>query len=350
VSLAALGRGTLGAVRVRMTGRRVPLTVHWSVTNRCDALCAHCAHPFRTPGELPTKTMLSLVDEIADAGAQRVVLTGGEPLSRPDLHDIVDHCIARGLFVRLETNGYRWPERAGSLARVGHLVVSYDGDAAAHDAIHEPGSWRRAWTALEDASRRSMRLSVLTVLTRHNLDEVEGLLRSCERWAATAEFRLLHHNRAFDGGASARLAPDDAALRRTLRWILDARRSGRPVENTEKALRTMLEWDDYRALASPSPRDDQLCLAGQTHAYLDADGTLFTCHQRVGATRGVPAGAGGFLAAWNALVHDDCQACGVSDLCERNHVDNLNPPALLGAIATARLGWRRGERPDPASR
>ena len=332
-----LGRIALGALRYRVTGRRAPLVVFLSVTNRCDALCGHCAIPLRAQKELTTRELVDVVDAIARRGCQALVITGGEPTYRRDLDVVLAHARARGLFVRLETNGYEYPNLAAHLGPVGQLVIGLEGDEATHDAQREPGAFARAIHALAAAEARRQRTATVTVLTRHNVGALDAVLDVAAQYGAMAEFRLLNHNRSLDGGTSADLAPSAADTRRALRWLVEARRQGRPVGTPEKTLRTLIAWPDYAAPTSPSPREDLVCMAGQTHCYVDADGSVFTCHQRVGASTGVAVAKAGFDVAFDALRHNECQACAQTDLCQQNHLSNLNGPTLLGLLHSERL-------------
>jgi MoaA/NifB/PqqE/SkfB family radical SAM enzyme len=336
VNLGALGRITLGAARYRLTGRRAPLTAFVSITNRCEASCTTCIMPYREQREVTSRQLHALIDGLADRGCQAIVLTGGEPLGRRDLPEMIQHCTARGLWVRVDTNGYRYPSVAQDL-RPDHLVVSLDGDEAAHDRIREPGAYVLARAALAAAvavrAEQPMLISTRTVLTRHNLDTLDHVLDVCESLRITADFELLNHNPAWDGGASPELAPTPAEVRRSLRGLLDARRRGRPVRTTAKTLRTLLAWEDYSRPNSPYPTEDQVCLAGQTHLFVDADGSLYPCRQRVGAVPGASVLAAGFDEAFSRLQRNDCQSCAASDLCEQNLVNNLNVPTLLGVAA-----------------
>lgn len=330
MKLDVLGRVGLGAARARLGGHRAPLTTWLSVTNKCDASCGACGIPFRAQKELTAAQMHKLVDALAEAGCQAVVLTGGEPLVRKDLPEIVAHLAERGLWIRLETNGYRYPELADSLPGLGHVAVSMDGDEETNDALREPGAWKKAVAALDAACERRIPASTVTVLTSRNLHALEPILAFCEQRKILASFRMLHHNEDLDGGASAELRPADADLRRSLRYLVEARREMRGVATTEKTLRTLIAWNDYSVLCSTVPQEDQQCMAGRTHVFVDADGTVYPCREHVGRYRGKSVRTVSFDEAFDAVQGHGCQACAATDLCERNAVDALNLPALLG--------------------
>ncbi len=81
---------------------KAPLLVIWETTQACELACRHCrasAQPGRSPGELTTAEGLWLVDSVADMGTPLLILSGGDPLNRPDLAEFVRHGKARGLRV-----------------------------------------------------------------------------------------------------------------------------------------------------------------------------------------------------------------------------------------------------------
>ena len=78
-----------------------PLVVFYETTQACDLVCAHCracAQPRRNPGELSPAAALALLDDFARfPDPPLVVLTGGDPMKRPDICEIVSHGVSRGL-------------------------------------------------------------------------------------------------------------------------------------------------------------------------------------------------------------------------------------------------------------
>lgn len=101
-------RGNSGPAVIRQpavdVGQR-PFIVIWEVTRACDLACVHCraeAIPLPHPLELTSEEGVALIDQVAALGTPPplFVLTGGDPLKRPDLLDLVRHAAGRG---------YRWP-------------------------------------------------------------------------------------------------------------------------------------------------------------------------------------------------------------------------------------------------
>ncbi len=81
---------------------RAPFTVAWEITRACGLACVHCravAQPRRDPRELSTEEGMALIDAVAGMGTPVLVVTGGDPLMRPDCFDFITAARARGLQV-----------------------------------------------------------------------------------------------------------------------------------------------------------------------------------------------------------------------------------------------------------
>lgn len=344
-SLSVMGRAGVGALRFHLTGAKQPLTAWIAVTNRCDAMCTDCGYPMRAARELGTAALLGVVDGLADRGCQTVYFTGGEPLVRPDLPELVARAKARGLWVGIESNGYQYPTLAEVIGPFDRLLIPLEGPAEVHDQIREPGAYERVIAAVAAARAHGVPVTTVTTLNRHNLDSVDAVLEFAVANGVTAEFRLLFHNRVLDGGASREIAPEPEALRRTLRAILAARKAGRPVATSERTLRWMIDWDDFARPTRGGAEVEPNCMAGLTHLYVDPDGAVYPCRQRVGTTPGGNVATEGLDAAFDRCRTDACRACIATDLVERNLIDRLDGLAMLGAARN--LIRRTRVRPQP---
>src|SRR5581483_6780154 len=141
-----------------------PFIVIWETTRACALACVHCraqAIPHRHPGELTTEEGGRLIDRVAAFGdpPPLLVLTGGDPMRRPDLVELVGHARRRGVVVSLTPSGTgaATEERLRALRDAGlaRLAVSLDGATAeAHDAFRGVrGSHRHTMLILERARR-----------------------------------------------------------------------------------------------------------------------------------------------------------------------------------------------------
>jgi radical SAM protein len=161
-----------------------PFTIAWELTRACALACVHCraeAQPQRHPEELTTEEAFAVVDQITDLNPPVLVLTGGDPLMRPDLFDIAERAIGRGLRVAISptTTALVTRERFERLRDLGvsMIHVSLDGaDATTHDGFRGvTGTYERAMDTLALLRDLQVPTQVGTTLGRHNLRQMEAM-------------------------------------------------------------------------------------------------------------------------------------------------------------------------------
>jgi radical SAM protein len=157
---------------------RAPFLVIWEVTQACDLACVHCracAVPHRHPAELTTREGFALLEEIRTFGDPLMVFTGGDPLKREDLFELLAYSARLGL--RTTVTPSATPLLTGraieAIARSGvaRMALSLDGpDAPSHDGFRQvAGSFARTLFGLREARRIGLETQVNTTVTRHNL-------------------------------------------------------------------------------------------------------------------------------------------------------------------------------------
>lgn len=176
-----------------------PLAVHLEVVAACNLTCTHCF-----AGELPRREAAltlpeldRLFEQLAALGSFRLGLTGGEPLLRRDLLDVLDRAVDRGLMPCFTTNGhFVTDELADALAtrELAWLNVSLDGATPkTNDLVRGPGSFERALAGLETLARRGARFTLAFTILKTNLHEVTACARLAARLGAhCAVFRPLY--------------------------------------------------------------------------------------------------------------------------------------------------------------
>ncbi|RMG03472.1 MAG: radical SAM protein, partial [Planctomycetota bacterium] len=162
-----------------------PLMLYYEVTQACDLVCKHCrasAQSDPAPGELTHEQSLALIDQAAAFPRKpNLVFTGGDPLKRADLWELIAHAVSRGLTVALTPSAtplatYENFERAKE-AGVKALGISLDGaDAATHDAFRGwEGSFERTLAMLDAAAALELPVQVNTTITRRNFRQVDAI-------------------------------------------------------------------------------------------------------------------------------------------------------------------------------
>jgi AdoMet-dependent heme synthase len=158
--------------------------VFWETTKACNLTCRHCrAVPQRAigPMELTTRRAFDLIDDIAKVARPVMVLSGGEPLFRPDLFDIGAYGVESGFRMALATNGTLVTERvAAKIADAGfsRVAISLDGaNPPTHDRFRGlPGSHALALRGLRNLRAEGVSVQINSTIAKHNVAELPDLL------------------------------------------------------------------------------------------------------------------------------------------------------------------------------
>jgi len=154
------------------------MLVIWEVTQACDLACVHCrasAQSERNPAELTTEQGYRLLDEIRSFGEPLMVFTGGDPLKRPDLYELVRYAVKIGLRTNVTPSATPLLTAEAierfQAAGVSRMAISLDGpDAPTHDDFRGiPGTFDRAMFALRHARDIGLDTQLQTTITRRNM-------------------------------------------------------------------------------------------------------------------------------------------------------------------------------------
>ncbi len=189
----------------RETGRLPPHLLHysedkrpvvvWNLTRRCNLHCAHCysdSFDREYEGELSTAEARGVIEDLAAFGAPVILFSGGEPLLRPDLFELIGYAQEHGIRAVLSTNGTLI---TGELARemqglgLSYVGVSLDGPEKVHDKFRgKKGAFQESLRGIHQCLEAGLRVGLRITLTQYNathvdyffdLIEEEGIPRMC---------------------------------------------------------------------------------------------------------------------------------------------------------------------------
>ncbi len=218
-----------------------PLMFYYEVTQACDLVCKHCrasAQSTAEPTELATEQSKKLIDQVATFPHRpTMVMTGGDPLKRADLFDLIRHAVSAGLQVALTPSATPLATREAfqraKEAGVQALGISLDGvDTATHDAFRGwTGSFDRTLRMLDDARDLGLPVQVNTTITRRNFSQIDAIAemlsgRGITMWSA---FFLIPVGR---GVEEERIAPEEYEVAFERLWR-HARQQPYAVKTTE---------------------------------------------------------------------------------------------------------------------
>jgi AdoMet-dependent heme synthase len=269
---------------------QTPFTLAWEITRACGLACLHCraeAIPFRDPNELTTDEAFGLIDQAVDLGGPILVVTGGDPLMRPDVYDLLSYAVGRDLRVALS------PSATGKLTRQAlervkaagtHMLhLSLDGASAdTHDRFRGVrGSYDRTLARMRDAAELDLLLQIGTTVSRHNFTELAAIGERVAQIGATvwSVFFLVPTGR---GQLRDMLSP--AEHEQVFHWLHDFSRTAPFHVRTIAAQhyrRVVIQAQNATAHSTQQPR-------------WEYTGTGFSArvHKRASAMRGVNDGNG----------------------------------------------------------
>ncbi len=220
---------------------RGPVVI-WNLVRRCNLTCKHCysiSADKDFPGELSTRQACAVMDDLAAFHVPVLILSGGEPLLRPDLFELAGRAKSMGFYVGLSSNGTLIDEsNIGRIAEVGfdYVGVSLDGLGATHDRFRRmAGAFDRSLAGIRLCRDAGIKVGVRFTLTRDNGGDLPGLLRLIER-ERVDRFYFSHLNYAGRGnrnrGDDAHFALTRRAMELLFDTCLDWRRRGLRKEVT----------------------------------------------------------------------------------------------------------------------
>ncbi|MEW6109940.1 MAG: radical SAM protein [Nitrospirota bacterium] len=298
---------------------RVPVTGSLELTSRCNLKCVHCYlgsqrrrdHALK---EMNTGRILSILDEVTEAGCLRFLITGGEPLSRKDFPEIYRHAKENGLLVTVFTNGTLITEMIAEifedLPPQAVEISLYGATAETYEKITRvKGSYGKCMDGIEQLLKRNINLHLKTVLmslNKHELYAMEGFARECG-----VRFR-------FDAAIFPCFNGDMTPL--TFRV--------QPQEAVEKEFsdsERLRHWKEYFERAQKHTIPDTLynCGAGVISFHVDSDGNLSPCLMTSSPKYDLLRGR--FTEGWDNITHGirekktgadfACAKCNKRSLC-----------------------------------
>jgi MoaA/NifB/PqqE/SkfB family radical SAM enzyme len=211
-----------------------PRLVFWETTAGCNLACIHCRRitvaDQLLPQDLTTAESFDLIDQIAAFARPIFVLSGGEPLFRPDIFDIARHASDAGLIVALATNGTLIDATVARKIKesgVRRVSISFDGaDAATHDIFRGSGAFDKSLAGMNYLHEVGVPYQINTTVARHNIHQMDQTLAL----AKGLEAQALHLFLLVPVGCGVEIAPDQqispTEYENVLNWMYDAEMEG----------------------------------------------------------------------------------------------------------------------------
>ncbi|MEE8419189.1 MAG: radical SAM protein [Dehalococcoidales bacterium] len=285
--------------------------VAWEITRSCNLYCAHCrasADSGPWENELSTEECYRVIDEILEVGKPIIILTGGEPLARPDVLDIGKYATGKGLRVVMGSNGtLLTAEMAAQMKEVpiSRVSISLDfPEADLQDKFRgKKGAFDEAMTGLKNAQQAGIGIQINCTITKLNVHLLEKTLELAREVGAVAfhPFLLVPTGRGKDL-ESVELSPDE--YEKTLNWIYD-----KQLESGDSMFFKPTDAPHYMRIMKQRQAQGDVLPPPQGHGAA-GHGSASGHPSMQSATRGCLAGTGFSFISHTGSV----QGCGYFDL------------------------------------
>jgi heme d1 biosynthesis radical SAM protein NirJ len=197
--------------------------VIWNLIRRCNLTCKHCysiSADVDFPGELSTAEICAVMDDLKHFGVPVLILSGGEPLLRPDIYEISARAKAMGFYVGLSTNGTLIDaDNIGRIAAIGYdyVGISLDGMREVHDRFRQkPGAFDASLAAIRLCRDAGIKVGMRFTPTQDTARELPDILRLME---AEGVDKLYVSHLNYGGRGNRHRASD--AVHGTTRQVMD---------------------------------------------------------------------------------------------------------------------------------
>lgn len=307
-------KGVSGILKVRIFKKRIPLAVRWQLTYKCPLECKYCRIWSINLPELNTGEVFLLLDEMAKCGTRKISFSGGEPMMRKDIGEIINYCISRKMSPEMNSTGFLIPQNIALIKKLDLLKLSLDGPEEVHDLIRgKRGAYRIVIKAAEAAFAEGVKFIFTTTLTKLNLNHTRYIVELAEKFDTYTAFQPLKEiSYGCAGAKTENLYPSEAEYKSTIELLISMKKSRKDrMRNSLQGLRHIYNWPRYKKL---------ICYAGQIFCMLAPNGDLYPC-DRLDYKEPLPNCIDlGFRRAFDKLPEIRCSGCGFCGSLELNYL------------------------------
>lgn len=312
-------------LKTRITGKRIPFIVGWSLTNRCDCQCSYCGRWHADSEELTTNQIFSIIEELSALGTYSINFTGGEPLLRDDIGKIIDYVKHKGMRAILTSNGSLIPQKINEIKQIDTLILSYDGPQEVHDQQRQKGSYQQVVKAIEIVKSYNIPIKLQTVLTKYNIDYINAILEFAKKFNVVISFqpvRFLPYIRKEDIEF---LLPSIEKYKSAISNLIAERRKGNKYIGM--SLRSLNYLNNLMGRSNKKIH----CCAGILYCRIETNGDLYPCSNLIFNYKTVNCVKEGFKNAFLKMKPrtDYCNSFCCSNRLDLNSIYSFDLEAIL---------------------
>ncbi len=292
-------------------GKNYPFSVSFVVTHRCNFRCKYCDSWNQSEEEMTTQEIKQMLNELKQAGLLRLGITGGEPLLRRNIGEIIGYAKALGIQTTLVTNGSLVKQNISALKGLDILIVSLEGPKETHDKIRGKGTFLKAVEAIRLAKANNIPVWIETVLTKDSDTKLDFLIKLSDELGCGLLFQpIFNYPLAAAKAGIAALAPAKQEYINLINNIISLKKHGKQIVGSYSYFNWIKKhWPDT---VYPN------CRAGKLFCCISPGGKVAPCYFLFNA-RDWPDGRKiGFAKAFRQLTDNSCNGCFCNSYIETN--------------------------------
>ncbi|MFW9877257.1 MAG: radical SAM protein [Candidatus Thorarchaeota archaeon] len=319
LNLVNFGKAILFA---HLFNKKTPINIMWRITNKCNSKCSYCVIWKKKQKELSTKQILSLIDQMAKCGTQRIGFVGGEAFLRKDFGQIVDYVKSKGIYVTLVSNGCLVPQNIDIVKKLDYLVLSFDGKKENHEKGRQKGLFDKLIKAFEVCKKNKIKFLTITVLNKYNIKDIDYILDTAKKYRFKCNFHVLQ-------GIS-NYYPKNKEYKKAIDYLIKKKKQGAPIALSLKTLKFLKNWSDYKKFITKNKIKGFKCWAGKLLFNIDTNGRIAGCDIHSYIYKDNPNCIEiGFEKAYKAIKTHDCKACTCPPVIDYNYMFSLKPSVIF---------------------
>lgn len=308
-------------IKARFFGKRIPLIIGWAITKKCNCRCKYCNIWQTKMEELNTEQIFEIVDEMARMGTRKITFTGGEPLLREDIGEIIEYVHYKGIDVSLNSNGFLIMENLKKLTCVKILGLSLEGPQDVHDTLRQKGAFCKVLEAARAASGAKIKVVFNTTLNTLNVPYLEYLIETARGYKSQILFQP-STAKILCGQDDNPVSLSPTAYGEAIKKIIEFKKGKyrNIIKNSISGLKHLSGWPKLRKIK---------CASGIISCRIEPDGGVYHC-ERVKDTVNFNLNCKeiGFANAFYRLPSILCDKCCCALRVEASYILQLDVSAL----------------------
>lgn len=316
--------GAVNLLLAKAFKKKFPHAVQLNLNYRCNLRCTYCNIYEDTRPEMSTEEIFQMLDSFARMGASRLSITGGEPMLRKDIAEVISHAKKLGMFVSLATNGNMVARRINYIREVDSVNMTLDGPESIHDLQRGRGQFRKVLEAGQVLKENNIPFYFNTVLTKNNCDRLDEILDIIRGMGAKVMLQPVFYSEESHAGdleGYRETRYENEQLIAALEKLIALKNAGDDI--------ILLSKRYYQNVINSVRRNEMMFCknGGSMFVTVSPDGHVTPCNLLSRGEKWLKGSSVGFEEAYKKMPCVDCDGC-ISSFMDIDDLYDLKPDVV----------------------